>query len=737
MYAFLILALCLPSTAAAGTRLDAWTGDVGEVQITDVVEVPLLTYRDAFPCVKVKFAADSEKEYLFRIDMGSNGIQIAPALVDELGLDKKTRNKNRWASFGRKGDKVKWKAGGKIETAGLDTVMVGGLTLNDVDVEVRAIDPDPTLSPSGVLGVGALGIPVALLPSAGVVRFAPVDKADALFGGLQGATVLPFPAVESRIVKSYMGKQFQRGWAGVVNAKVGGQDAALGITTAKPAGTLSSALPAGDAPTWRDGDVDVIWMDVTLGAVDLPEGWFRHQGLSLVPTEGWQGSIGYNVLREFDIAVDPAGARIAFAPTTTTRATPGAAVPLDTLAKTMAEAEKEPPKDEKAEKAAKKGKAASLDGKAVLLLAGGQPKDAVAAAQEATTLDPDPCPYWSHLGQALLMDARFAEAGVAFQMGLDRYAAWTGLPKEQRGEILAMDEEELESAPVQPQDLDACMDVAAWLAQTRIQEGRPLDVAPLYQAHADLDPALPLQAGIALIRSGSFDAAQGPLRRSLNLAAPAGAVEMTSGARLALATVYEHIGDATSALELWTRESGTLAYDPLATAFYGRQLEASKGLQGATDGLLALTRVFPDSAAARLALADLQARQGQTDRAAASRQEARDLLLKETRFQPDVPAAWAMLAWTEAAAGRMDEARKAADAALRLRPSMEYAWAALARVEAAAGNRTAATKAWENARAFGSSNALFSSLEKPVPPEAPAPVAPPPAEPAKGAKKGK
>ncbi len=736
MNAFMILALCLPSAATAGSRLDAWTGAVGEAQIADVVEVPLVMYRVGYPCVKVKFAADGEKEYLFRLDLGSNGIQIAPFVVEELGLTKQTRNKNRWASLGRRGDKIKWKAGGKIETATLDTLVVGGLTLSDVQVEVRAIDPDPAITPAGVLGVGALGLPVAVVPSAGVVRFGPADRGDAILGGLQGGTILPFPRVESRIVKSYMGKQFHRGWAGVITARVGEKDVALGISTARPMGTLSDAIPTGDAPTWRDGDADVVWVDVAAGSVDLPSGWYRHQGLSIVPPEGWQGSIGFNVLRAFDIAVDPAGGRIALAPASGLEETPGEPVSLATLARTMADAEKEPPKDEKAEKAARKGKAANLDRKSVLLAAGGQVKDAVTASREATSLDPDPCPYWSHLGTALMMDARFQEAGEAFQQGLDRYAAWMALPKEQRGEILAMDEEELATAPVRPQDLDACMDVAAWLAQTRIQEGRPAEAVALYQAHTDLDPALPLQAGVALIREGRFDEAQGPLRRALNLGAPARATEVTTGTRLALAVVYEHAGDVPTAVELWNRESGALAYDPLAAGFYARLLETSKGLQGATDGLLALTRTFPDSAAARLALADLLDRQGQSEKAVAARQEARDLLLEELRFQPRLGQARALLAWAEASTGRMAAAREAAEQALAGRPSLEYAWAALARADASAGNMAAAQKAWERARAFGTANALFSFLPKPEPPPPP-PPAPVPEEPAKGGKKGR
>jgi len=434
-------------TVFAGTRLDKWGGSVGEVEIEGIVEVPLLAnvYGDPLPYVLVNFGEDDEGAWLMRLDLGQEELIVTSDLAEELGARVSTHNKKFWKSLGKKKDEASYRVGGKKQTTSLDAIHIAdGLVLRDIDAMVTGVDSDPfgtqeapASTVFGTLGVGALGIPVAVLPSLGVVRFAPPEMADQLLADV-GGTVFDFETAESEIVKGWMGKEHHANLFVTLPATVGEQELRVGLAS-DVLGVLGGEVAVSDAASLAIGDSDVVHTGVGLGDLALRPSWYRHANLSIVPRgDGVEGILGYNLLAWYDLAVDPVGKRLAIKSADAQQRDWPVQAFVDAAEAELAALDAAPEDGEVEEKTAEEleaeqeQRAELLAEKAFFQAMARDFAGATASMEEVTSLDADPCAYWEQLGMFYTLGGRLDDAAVATQKGLDRYVAWASLSMEER-----------------------------------------------------------------------------------------------------------------------------------------------------------------------------------------------------------------------------------------------------------------------------------------------------------------
>lgn len=754
MTALLLLALSLPNTAFAETRLDKWqVGQVGSSTISGVVEVKLYggIHGEELPLIRVKYGPEDKGTHLYLLDFGSNEIILSEKALEKAGASKKVKNKSHWKSLFRSEEKEVFKTGGKFEVAVVPRIDIAeGLTLHDVRVKVGAVDQDPlnmdalnVNAIAGIIGVGALPFATAALPSQGVVRFAPATDAAALLA--QVGTPVPFTSVDSDIVKTGFGKEYHPPVFAVVDATISGQALKVGLSTASYGNFVAPSWKPGSEPSFPSADFLAYYVDGQVAGqpFGVPT-WAVHTGFTLMPIPGFEGVIGQSVLRRFDIAVDPVNKQLALSPAKAQVRNPSLPGLIERKTEELKELDEKPAeeKEKQDEQAAKEERAKLLDARAKQYLVAWDSTRAIADLQEATTLDPTPCGRWLLMAKAQAAGGFFADAEKSATKGLDLYDAWVGLPKAERARIEKMSEEELKEVAVKSQDLDGCAEAAGVLAGTYYLQGRYADVAKLYDTHKDLDPLLHQVAGSALLRAGKVAEAGGPLRQAQMRAVTVGGqtgLAVKAASRFGLMKISLDAGDSEAALAIWKAEEPLLAGSQLALELYTNVIRAGQGDAQVVPALEALTRRLPDYAAVWAALAaESKARglPGAADQAA----KARALFDNELAFHGSNPGLLGAVAYFLATQADDAGARAMAAKALAIDPHEAYSHLALAFVEGRASNEEGCRKAHETALKFGGIElalthaAMPPVTPKPEPPPAPAPEPPPVEE--KGKKKG-
>lgn len=733
MRALALLALCLPATALAGSPLDKYEGSVGEVQIDGVVELPLHggVYGDEIPYVLVSFGEDDEAAWLFAIDLGSDVLSVSSSVADQKGSGVKTKNKKFFASLGKKKDKAAYGWEGKHQVTSIDQInLAEGLVLYDVDAQVGAPDTAPLLTTSpeattvfGSIGIGALGIPVAILPSEGVIRFAPPDQGQQLLDAV-GGTVFPYQSVDSVKVKTWAGKQALPGYYTVIESQVNGQPALLSMSTGAFPSVLRQAVALADGPRVPVADATLAYTPVTLGGVELEADWVvqrDHAATEVAYPGEVVGSIGYNFLADYDIAIDPASGQIAMrAATAQQRAWPLDAF-IDAVAKEL-EALDAPAEDgqpvEKTEEdleAEKKKRAGLLGEKAYLHLVGGDAEQGIALMEEATGLEPDPCEMWAQLAQAYTLGHRFDDAAVAAQKGMDRFLAWSALSTEEREEIEKMDDEEREASGVQPQNLDGCHEIPGMVAYYQLVGGELDKAVATYEEHVDLHPGIGIVAGIAHLLAEDDDLAQGPLRHTLNLGARSATANQgyLNPARIALAELYRRQGDIEQAIAHWKREQASLAGDPFAVQQYADLVAEQSDAAGAMKAMQELASSYPENPVVKVVLAKTMVTAGHEAKAGAPFEAANERLDELLALRPHLGPVYGLQAWALVEQGDFDGAKAAAEKALELTPTEGYAHWALMKIAEDQGPMPKALKHYKLAKSHNMGHYFFATLEKP------------------------
>ncbi|MFH1469898.1 MAG: hypothetical protein ABIO70_36275 [Pseudomonadota bacterium] len=739
MRALALLALCLPTTALAKTHYESLLGGVKDVALDGVVEVPLAgnVYGDELPYVWVKMSPDDEEKFLFLVDLGSDQIYVDPGFAEEQGDGVHTKNKAFFASLGLKKDKAVYKAGGKIEQTHIDELHIGGLALSGVTALVGPADTAPLYfsqpgpgTVRGVIGAGALGAATAILPSEGVVRFAPADQGEALLQQV-GGTVVPFHSSESEFVKTWQGKFLFVPRYLLVDAKVGEEPLTLELRTRGLGSLLDRSVAIGDAPTHPVGDRAIAWVSPRIGDLDLGPDWVSHREYTAAEhPAGKEGRIEYNFLGAYDLALDPGTSQIALRPATAWQREPTIQAFIDRKVAEIAEIDAPnedgtpQEKDEDQLKADNEKRAGLLATKGDFERVAGQVEAAVADLEQSVSIDPDPCENWLKLSVAYQYAGRFDDAAVAAQKGLDRYQAWASLSKDEREEIEKLEDEEREASGVQPQDLDACHVAAGVVAYYELAAGEAAQAEAMWVEHQDLDPTLGVVAGVAYLLDGQPDKAQGPLRFALNRAAPAGvaAAPYVATSRIALAEVYRQAGDLDTALAHWEKEQIFLQNDPFAIEQYAELVRGARGEAAVIEALRSMATAYPDNPMFSAVLARELAARGQDVKAKGFFDTAGAQIEHLLAVRPLYTPLHGVAAWYNVLAGKPEAAKAEAEKALAADPTDGYAHWALMSVAQQAGDIGTAVSHWKLARAYHMGHYFFASLAEPVAPPAPAPV---------------
>ncbi len=729
MRALALLALCLPAAALAGAPTDKYEGSVGDVQIEGIVELPLVSglYGDELPYVMVNFGEDDQGAWPFLVTSAYPGFDVVASVADDFGSGVKTKNKKFFASLGKKKDEASYKLGGKQKVTTLDSMFVGqGLVLGDMDASVGSFDSAPLLMgtpdvPSVFGGLGfadAMGLPFAILPSEGVVRVAPADQGQAILD-MVGGTVLPYTIAESSIQKAWSGKQIHDNYSLVVDGEINGQPVKLAIDTAHFGTRIGKEIDLGDGPTVPSADFDLHYASVTLGDIVLDASWIQQRDIdSLEHPDGVNGTLGYGFLADYDIAIDPVSQQIALRPATAQkRSWPGQAF-IDAKLAELEPEEAEEGADEKTEddiKAEQEARAGTLQELGYLYLLANQAEPAIAAYEEATGLDADPCEYWANLSRGYAMAHRFDDAAVAAQKSLDRYAAWASLSKEEREEIEEMDDEEREASGVQPQDLDACFEAAGHVAYYQLVAGENAQAIATYGEHVDLHPNIGVVAGVAYLLEGDNAAAQGPLRHVLNMGARdiASYQSLLIPARIALAELYQREGDFDTAIANWEHERTFLAAEPFAMQQYADLIAKRDGADAVIPALQAVADGMPDNPVALVVLADQLAAGGKADEAAAAYDEALAQLDRAIGLRPQIAGLYGVKAWALVHREDWAGAKDAATAGLALNPTEGYANWAMIKVAEIERKMPMALKHYKLAKAHNMGHYFFATLPQP------------------------
>jgi outer membrane protein OmpA-like peptidoglycan-associated protein len=730
MRALALLALCLPSAALAGNPYDTYASSIGGVAIDGVVELPLQggAYGDELPYILVKWDQESSDRALFLLDMGSDEIFVARDFAEERGDGVKVFNKDFFGSLGKKADEAAYKLGGKFELTHIDELYLGdGLVLSDIDAKIGGFESSP-LAPGkaplgtvvGSIGIGALGIPAALLVSEGIVRFAPADQGQAILDAV-GGTVLAFESAPATKAKSWSGKELLDGYYMILDGQVAGQDLKLTLDTSSFASRVRNAVELGEVPSAPAGDMDMVYVPAALGAQPLEGDWAVRMDTSTLDYPGGvQVTLAYGFLNTFDLAVDPASSQLAIRPADAQqRAWPIQGF-IDQKARELepaepAEGEEPAEKTEEDLKAEQEERAVTLIKKGQFHLVAAQVDEAIASMEEATGLHADPCEHWLELSKAYGAAHRFDDAAVAAQKGMDRYLAWASLSAEEREEIEEMDDEEREASGVQPQNLDACFQAPGTVAYFQLVAGQNAEAIATFDAHADLHPNIGLVTGIAYLLEGDAEAAQGPLRQALNMGARAIGEhqDLLSGVRIAMAELYGRQGDFDSALANWEHERMYLAADPFAVEQYAGLIRQRDGDAAVVPALEALAANYPENPIVRTVLAKELATAGQADAAKAAFAEAEALFAHELLLHPNLARGYGAKAWFLVQLEDWAGAKTVATKALELNPTSEYAHWSLMKVAEVDRKLPVALKHYKLAKSHGMAHWVFASLDKP------------------------
>ena len=685
----LSLTMSLPMSYAADVA--------GHATISGRVDVPMyagLDDMDPFFYVEV---AVGEKKGLFVIATGHDEVRLTAKGAGFFGVEFK-----------------------KDKPAKLGELTIGGVTLTDVvAVERGPSVGDPPLKAMPLLGeIGLQGFPelaFAVLPSAGVLRLAPAAEGAALVSEVGGALDLSCVEAEKRKVGT---EKIEFAAACTADIAVSGQKVPAILATERAISSLMRevsippmfwtkdktipqlTLPA--APTRYMGDVAIEWRSVTAGAVTSDLSLLR-PGVGASALYAVPAKLGQSFLRGVDLAFDLANGKVGMRQAAAVKlgdwyatAEALARKPLDPAP--AAEGAPAPTAEEQ-----KEARLGALPGVAGWYDNAGRFDQSAPLWQELTVGKPEDCKNWLNYGNALVRTGKGGEAVTAAKKAAELYAAWAALPLEERNDTAEKYGKAKDKAAWTgniPQD-HACHTAWSTVAAGMVLSGDYAGAAALLPAHRDLDEALALMAGNALLLQGKKEEAQAAYLQSFAIdrsVTAEGRVGMVLTAR-----TLEQALNQFSAAKGWSLVSdpGTLrAYLGAVTSLGGADAARKEAAR-----LLAL-----DPANPMLLTANARLASGGIDNALLQRAGARfDELLRLYPGSAMLQAAYAdyLLAKGDSAA-----ARAAAAKATTLSPRLASAWWLLAEIDAAAGDTAKAAEARRRASALAVENPVYVGLLK-------------------------
>ncbi len=714
-----LMALSLP--AAAGTPLDRYVG-VDTLQIPGTVEVPLLAVpgADLRPCVEVRI---DDHPYVFALEPGHDLVVFGDNVVSDLELEAKKRN-HKFLNL--MGEDAAWRVGGELDIVSVDAMRIGDLTIEGVqglnptpNTRIDAVASDAALSGSpgidGVIGLGALeGLAWAILPSEGVVRFAPADQGGKLLGEV-GGTAVEASASPSAIVKFGKQKELRSASPYLVPARFADKDvtAALAFYTQAD---LSTAVGFPDkAPVAGVGDIYRHWIEVGVKGGPTVEAWVVGKGdyaLAATVDEArypFDGVLGGNVLGRYDLAYDPAAHKLAFALVEGERkAEGGMSVVRDAAEQALKAAIEKSKEDADQDDAASgdegadkpEGDPGAYARLAKVLDKQGHFDEAVENLQKVVAFDEDKCESWLNLGEMQRKAGKFADARASFTKAAELYESWYGLPDDQRipyGKSLDLQEKGgIEAALLGwtraevPEDVKrqdaSCQEAYGQIAALDLLEDRAGEVGAIYDAHMDLDPWLAVARGHAALALDDGQGAQEAYRQAI-----LHETEPLVEPRVGLAVRYAREGDIDKAGELFAKAVDEDPDDLGARFLWLDAVREQQGQDAALKLALEQMNAMPGHAAPLIALVREARIAGDDKVMGKARKRAEKLLGEEARLHAAMVGPKGLEAIYRAEVGELDRAAALADEALEGNARCWRSW--FARAEAARAQGDAAAEA--------------------------------------------
>ena len=699
--------LASSTTALAG--VDKFVGSVDEVILAGTVEVPLVgdpSGETLDAMVGMTVTKEGEEARTFPVQLsGREAVIVVPqALVDELGLKKHTK---------------KDKLGGTIDWVDIESLTIGGLELKGVRAMVQGSKSDSTIS-SGEVRIGMAALPelsYAILPSKGVVKFAPADQGATLVSEV--GTAIPYTETPWGKVKFGKSKKLQPMRSLEVAAKVGGTDVTVSLDPGVEGSTVSPEAGVALEGGHNSGDTWHFWLDAEVGGASTSTWFYRNSALERGGYQH-QGVLGSDAIGAMDIAVDQAGKTVALA-------VAKEQVRADIVPDMIAYAEKELEKALAEQDEAKEGEEAKASdegdeesGKdparagAYAALAGTydtyhRTDKAAETWAKVVELDDSSCTNWLSYGSAQLNVGDADGAIASFSKSSEQYHAWWDNDLETRkdmkklankGSGLNVDEEGKSTDPAEAPG--ACFVADGHLAQAMLVKGDLDGVEQAYRAHLDLDPGLALAYGNASLRTGEIARAHEALRQAMRLESGPDALN-----RLALGVAYVQQDDFTSATELFQRAAELDSDDPMAVSLWLDAVRRGQGNAAAADQAKAWATSRPDNAAAHLAWIQAASAAGDASEASTAGEALFNTQIAQHPRNASLQAVYARFLVVQ---GKLTEAAKAADTAVELNPGLGLAWLAKADVAAAQGDDAAAAEAVKTAASVASGHPAYALL---------------------------
>ena len=447
-------------------KADQYALNPGTVSISGVVEVPLYaSYAAERPMPLIAASVPGTESPIFMaLSIGQAGVTLTEG------------------SAARAGATIKEKAEGKV--ALVPELRIGELVLSNVKVQIGAQDS---------LGLTTFtGLATAVLPSEGVVRFAPADQADGLLSAV-GAP-LEYTSTPLTQIKYMREKKWVGGETVILSGMVNGQEGPIYLD----AGAKVAKSSAGDSLVYSVGLNKYYATKLAFGDIELEELSSAWSNPPYKP-EALGASIDGAEMSAWNLAIDPSTQRIAIKPQSSTAYVSTWDIELAGALSDLETAKLEEGAD----------LSGAYSGLAGMYLA---QKDAAKALEYAALVvesKPEGCTSHRLLGQAQAQAGQHALAIATLTTAGTLYTTWTDMSLETRDELAeaALLDPELEK---QIQD-HACYDVWGLAARAALEIGDFEQVDALYVAHHDLDASLAQAAATAYLAQERYPQANAAL----------------------------------------------------------------------------------------------------------------------------------------------------------------------------------------------------------------------------------
>lgn len=685
----MLLSLCLLAASFAADLKPA-----GTAEISGTVDVPLYAGIDPWDVAFYVEVKVGEKAALLRVATGHDELKLTTDGAKALGV------------------KVSEEKG----TGKISELKLGDVVLSDVKVTslkggagMPQRFPKRAVPLAGEIGLaGFAGLTFAVLPSEGVLRLAPADQGATLVSALGSTLDYTSIAAFKKKVGSGPASEFadtpfvvEGLWSGQALPSVLSLESAYSMLAREVEGEArymmtgytqpSLTLPA--APTMQAGEYPVQWRELGLGAIRA-WGHVVRNGLGPLGLLQPNGSVGLDLLRMVDLAVDPTNKKIGIKASSALKLQDYRPVREAILKKALEPAPVEEGKEAPSEEDKKKARIAALKPLASWYDGIGQPGLSVPLWKEVTEGEADQCGNWLSLGKSLMRSGNPADALSASRKAAELYDAWSSLSLEERSEQQkaydAAKKKEQEWTGTVPQDHKchvAWGDVAGQMLVMKDYTG----IAALYPAKMDLDEELALVAGNALLMEGKNEQAQAAYLRAI-------AVERTGSPAARAGMILTARNWEQAQAQIGAPGWSFFTDDPYLLSIYLDAAQKFGGDAAAKAEAKRLLEMLPGDPALLIANGDYA--------------KAAERIAELSARMPGNPGVQVMQARLLLAQGKGADAKAAAAKATELDPTNALAWHTLAQAEQSLNESDNAAKHMMRAAQLRASHPAYASLAR-------------------------